>query len=138
MQKIIAALAIAATLSVGACVKLSNAPPTDLPAYVKIMPGAQQLGTMDMGVMKGEMFQTTSSLDDVVAFYRTQAQADGLPEQPTQGATDPSKRQATFSDGGATRMLTVVAQTQNGGTMVTLAYRPATAGAPAAPTNAAS
>jgi hypothetical protein len=125
VKKLFTALTVAVAVAMGGCVKLSSAPPTDLPNYVKIMPGAQQLGTMDMGLMKGEMFQTTSSPDDVIAFYRAQAQAAGLPEQPGQAGTDPTKKQATFADANAARMLTVVAQTQNGATMVTLAYRPA-------------
>jgi hypothetical protein len=124
VKKLVVALAVTAAVALGGCVKLSSTPPTDLPPYVKLMPGAQQMGTMDMGVMKGELFQTTSSLDDVVAFYRAQAQADGLPEQPNQATSAADKRQVMFADPTATRMLTVVAQTQNGATMVTLAYRP--------------
>jgi hypothetical protein len=141
VKNIIVALAITAAIALGGCVKVSSTPPTDLPDYVKIMPGSQQqFVAMDMGVMKGVVFQNASSPDDVLTFYRNQAQADGLPEAPTQSSnTDPAQKQETFADATAARMLVVSAKPQSGATQVTLVYRPVAAGsaAPAAPTNAA-
>jgi hypothetical protein len=127
MKKLIVTLA--AVLALGGCIKMSTTPPTDLPAYVKIMPGGQQMMTMDMGAMKAEVFQTTTSSDDVLTFYRTQAQSDGLTEtatQPQANAT-PDQKQATFADTATGRMLVVVAKPQSGETMVTLMYPPVVA-----------
>ena len=125
MKKLFAAFAVAA-VALGACVQVSSTPPTDLPAYVKIMPGGQQVMTMDMGALKAEVYQTTTSGDDVLTFYRTQAQTDGLAETataPQQNAT-PDQKQATFADAAGGRMLVVIAKPQSGETLVTLTYRP--------------
>jgi hypothetical protein len=141
MKKIVTALAVTAAIAMAGCIKVSTTPPTDLPQYVKIMPGGQQVMTMDMGALKAEVFQVTGTTDDVLAFYRAQAQADGLPEQPNQSTSnsDPTQKQVTFADANAARMLVVVTKPQSGETLVTLTYRPTTGGgaAPAAPTNAA-
>ena len=123
MRKLIIALA---AVALAGCIKVSTTPPTDLPTYVQIMPGSQQVMTMDLGALKAEVFQTTSSGDDVLTFYRTQAQTDGLTEtaaQP-QANTTPDQKQATFSDTATGRMLVVVTKPQSGATLVTLTYRP--------------
>jgi len=127
MKKLIVTLA--AVLALGACVKVSTTPPTDLPPYVKIMPGSQQVMTMDLGALKAEVFQTTSSADDVLSFYRTEAQTDGLAETVAQAPANatPDQKQATFSDTATGRMLVVVTKPQSGETMVSLTYRPVAA-----------
>jgi hypothetical protein len=131
MKKLIVALAVA-TVALAGCIKVSTTPPTDLPAYVKIMPGGQQVMTMDVGPLKAEVYQTPSSSDDVFAFYRAQAQTDGLAETPSQQQpTSSDQKQVTFADNAAGRMLVVVTQPQSGQTLVTLTYRPVAAQAPA-------
>jgi hypothetical protein len=124
MKKLIVALAVG--LMLGACVKVSTTPPTDLPPYVTIMPGGQQVMTMDLGALKAEVYQTPTSGDDVLTYYRTQAQANGLAETattPPANAT-PDQKQATFADTATGRMLVVIAKPQSGATLVTLTYRP--------------
>src|SRR5689334_3527155 len=93
-------LALAAVLALGACFKVDKAPPKDLPTWVKIYPGASQVVSIGMGSMTSVVFQTTSSPDDVVSYYRSQAQADGLSEQATnsQAGASPDQRQASFRD----------------------------------------
>jgi hypothetical protein len=127
VNKFIAALAITAAVALGGCIKMSTTPPTDLPDYVKIMPGAQQKATMDMGLMKAELYETTSSAADVIAFYRAQAQTDGLTEQPTTASSNaaPGEQQATFADASATRLIAVSVKPEGTLQLVTLAYRPA-------------
>jgi|SRR5579864_5190828 len=122
MRKLL--LALTAALSVGACVKVNQAPPKDLPAFVKIYPGASNIVSMGMGPMSAIVFQTTSSPDDVLSYYRGQAQADGLAEQPTKptaGATA-DQRQAEFRDAAGGEILVVIAKPQQNATMVDLTY----------------
>jgi hypothetical protein len=137
MKKIIAVIAVTAAIALGGCIKVSTTPPTDLPAYVKIMPGSHEFVTMDMGALKAQAFQVTNSTDDVLAFYRAQAQSDGLVEQPNaqQSASDPTQKQVTFGDPSG-KMLIVVTKPQSGETLVTLMYKPSAGGGAAAPTNA--
>jgi hypothetical protein len=127
MRLAVVALALAGAL--GGCVKVSTAPPADLPAYVRIMPGGQQKMVMDMGLMKAEIFATSSSVDDVVAFYRAQAQSDGLAEQAAQPAAAGSdNKQVRFADASNGRLVIVDAMPsvqEPGMTTVTLTYMPA-------------
>jgi hypothetical protein len=137
MRKLIVALAVA-TLALAGCIKVSTTPPTDLPAYVRIMPGGQQFMTMDMGPLKAEVFLTTTSSDDVMTYYRTQAQGDGLAESaaPAQANATADQKQVSFADAASGRTLIVVTKPQNGQTMVELIYKPVAAGQ--APANTAS
>lgn len=125
MSRIIAVVAAAASVILCGCIKVSSSPPKDLPPYVRIMPGGQQMMTMNMGAMKAEVYQTSTAIPDVIAYYRTNAQVDGLAPQPTQTHANATtgEQQAAFADGGG-RLLVVDAKPQDGKTLVTLAYRP--------------
>jgi hypothetical protein len=139
MRKIIAAIAVTAAVALGGCIKVSTTPPTDLPPYVRIMPGGQQVMTMDMGALKAEVFQTSSSIPDVISYYTTNAQSDGIPLQPSQSHTNSDgSQQAEFMDNATGRILVVNAKPQGSATLVTLGYRPVSAAAPAALANGAS
>ena len=127
MKNIIVALAFTADIAVGGCVKVSTTAPTDLPAYVRVMPGSEQKMVSNMGVTKTEMFTTSSSVDEVVAFYRAQAQADGLTEGAAQPSADPIAKQVRFADTASGRLLIVDAQPsvqEPGKTLVSLTYMP--------------
>ena len=117
-------LALVAVLALGACFKIDKAPPKDLPTWVKVYPGATNVVSVGMGQMTSIVFQTTSSPDDVVTYYRAQAQQDGLTEQaanPPAGAT-PEQRQASFRDATGGEILVVIARPQQSATMVDLTY----------------
>jgi hypothetical protein len=115
---------VAALALLGGCVKMDKNPPKDLPGYVKLYPGAQPTATMSMGPMTSEMETTTDSPETVMAFYRSQAAADGLAEKPVNapGNVDPGQMQTTFSD-GAGKTLMVLVKPTNPGTLVSLTYR---------------
>jgi hypothetical protein len=123
MKKLL--LALAATIAVAGCMKIDKAPPKDLPAFVKIYPGASQVMSMNLGPMSSIIFQTTSSPDDVVGYYRVQASADGLSEQSEQpqASAPAEQRQAAFHDAAGGEILVVVARPQQNATMVSLTYR---------------
>jgi hypothetical protein len=106
-------------------VKIDKAPPKDLPAFVKVYPGASQVMSMGMGSMSSIIFQTTSSPDDVVGYYRVQASSDGLSELPAQPQTGAraEQRQASFRDSTGGEFLMVIARPQQNSTMVSLTYR---------------
>ncbi len=123
MNKVIAASAAAAALVLGGCIKISNTLPTNLPPYVTIMPGAHQMMTMDMGPMKAEVYQTSASIPDVVAYYRARAQSDGLGPQPSQTHANAKTGEQQVAFAAGPRLLIVNAKPQNGATLVTLAYR---------------
>ncbi len=120
MSKLLLAAAIA--FAVAACVKVSQAPPKDLPAFVRIYPGASDVVSMNAGPMQAILFKTTSSPDEVVSFYRTQAAADGLIEQHTNSQAGADQRQAAFRDATGGEILVVVAQPNQNATMVDLTY----------------
>ncbi|MFI4935559.1 MAG: hypothetical protein ACHP7N_13125 [Caulobacterales bacterium] len=126
MKRLIVALVAVAL--VGGCMNTSKTPPKDLPDYVKIYPGATQVVAMGLGSMSTEVFSTSASPDEVVSFYRTQAQSDGLPEgsAPAPAGAPPEQKQAEFGDPASGKMLVVVAKPSQGvGTMVSLIYKPA-------------
>jgi len=118
--------ALAALTLLGGCVKMSSEPPKDLPDYVKLYPGGQPMMTMQVGPLSSETETTTDKPDSVIAFYRTQAAADGLPEtQVTQSSNSaPGQLQAQFGDMTKGKILVVVARPQGTSTMVTLMYKP--------------
>ena len=122
MRKLL--LALTAALAVGGCMKVDKAPPKDMPTWVKIYPGASQVVSVGMGPMTSIVFQTTSSPDDVVSYYRSQAQADGLSEQATNppAGSPPEQRQASFRDSTGGEILVVIAKPQQNATMVDLTY----------------
>ena len=118
-------LALVAALAIGGCMKIEKAPPKDLPTFVSIYPGASNVVSVAMGPMQSIVFQTTSSPDDVVSYYRTQAAANGLTEQQTnpQAGSPPEQRQAAFHDATGGDILVVIARPQQNATMVDLTYR---------------
>jgi hypothetical protein len=129
MKKWIAALAAVAL--VGGCVKMDKNPPKDLPDYVKLYPGGQPMMSMNLGVLSSEVETTTDSPATVIAYYRTEAAADGLTEKtaaPQANATA-GQLQVQFSDATGSKLLVVVAKPQPPGTMVSLSYRPVKAAA---------
>ncbi len=121
--------ALAALGLLGGCLKIDKNPPKDLPSYVKLYPGAQPTATMSMGPMTSELETTTDPPETVIAYYRTQAAADGLTEKTVAAPANasPGQMQTTFSDATGDKMLIVLAKPQNPGTLVSLTYRPAKA-----------
>jgi hypothetical protein len=115
-------VALAAVALIGGCMKVSTAPPKDLPEWVKVYPGAQQVVSVNMGPISSLAFQAPAAPADVVAYYRNGASSDGLIETPMQAdASGPVK--ATFRNAAGDEFLTVVAQPQGAGSMVSLAYK---------------
>jgi hypothetical protein len=103
--------------------------PKDLPGYVKLYPGAQPTATMSMGPLSTEMETTADTPEAVMAFYRSQAAADGLVEKPVSAPANasPGQVQTTFSDASGDKTLIVLVRPQNPGTLLSLTYRPAKA-----------
>jgi hypothetical protein len=119
-------VAVAGVALLGGCMKMDSSPPKDLPDYVKLYPGAQPTMTMGLGPLSSEIETTTDKPDAVLAFYRTQAAADGLTEtQPASTANAaPGQLQAQFSDAALSKILIVIARPQAANTMVSLTYKP--------------
>jgi hypothetical protein len=122
-------IALAAIALVGGCVKVEKSLPKDLPTYVSIYPGAEPVVSIDMGAMMSVGLRTSASPDDVVAYYRAQAAANGLQEQtpPTSANASADQRQAMFKD-SAGHTLVVQARPQNGETTIGLVYTKPTSG----------
>jgi hypothetical protein len=126
MRKLLFVLATLAAL--GGCFRMDKTPPKDLPSYVRLYPGAQQMMNMSLGPTTADLMTTTDSPDQVVSFYRTQAASDGLTEMsaPAPAASAPGQVQAAFSDKATNRLLVVLARPQTEGqtttTMVDLTY----------------
>jgi hypothetical protein len=122
-------VALAAVALVGGCIKMDKNPPKDLPDYVQLYPGAQPMATMTMGPMTSEMETTTDSPETVIAYYRTQAAANGLTEKQVSAPANASagQMQTTFSDATGEKTLIVLAKPQDKATIVSLTYRPAKA-----------
>jgi hypothetical protein len=125
MKKLFVALAAVALL--GGCIKMDKSPPKDLPAYVKLYPGSTSVMNMSVGGMSVVALQVSAKPDDVIAFYRTQAASDGLPESaaPATANAPPDQKTAVFGDPATGRMLVVVARPQGEGSMISLTYKPA-------------
>ena len=122
-------LALASLTLLGACVKMDSSPPKDLPDYVKLYPGAQPMMTMQVGPLSSETETTADKPDAVIAFYRAQAAADGLPETQTTAPANAAagQLQVQFGDMSQGKILVVMARPQGTTTMVTLMYKPAKA-----------
>ena len=126
MKKLIVALAAVALI--GGCMKVNTAPPKDLPAFVKVYPGATQVVSMNVMGMQALAFQAAAKPDEVIAYYRTQATSDGLPETTANAAAaNPGQGQATFGDPASGKFLVVIAKAQGDGSMVSLTYKAAKA-----------
>jgi hypothetical protein len=119
---------LAAAALLGGCLKMDKNPPTDMPDYAKLYPGAQPTANMSIGPMKSEMETTTDSPDTVIAYYRTQAAADGLTEKQTQApaSASPGQVQTAFTDASGDKMLIILAKPQGAdqGTLVSITYKP--------------
>jgi hypothetical protein len=119
---------VAAAVLLGGCLKMDKTPPKDLPSYVKLYPGAEPTARMSLGPMSSELETTTDSPATVIAYYRTQAAADGLTEKQVQAPASAAQgqMQTTFNDATGDKMLIVLAKPQSGnnGTLVSLTYRP--------------
>jgi hypothetical protein len=124
MKKLIVALAAVAVI--GGCMKVGSTPPKDLPAYVKVYPGSAQVVSLNLGAMSSVAFQAAAKPDDIIAYYRTQAASDGLPEAqaPAQANPPADQRQVVFGDPSTDKMLVVVVKPQGEGSMVSLTYKP--------------
>jgi hypothetical protein len=129
LHGVCALAAVAALTVVGGCVKMDKNPPKDLPGYVKLYPGAQPTATMSMGPLSTEMETTADAPETVMAFYRSQAAADGLVEKPVNAPANaaPGQVQTTFSDATGDKTLIVLVRPQSPGTLLSLTYRPAKA-----------
>ncbi|HZZ34602.1 MAG TPA: hypothetical protein VFE03_02670 [Caulobacteraceae bacterium] len=142
MKKLIVALAAVALIGgcvktgkngeqevnvLGAKVETGTSLPADAPPYVKAYPGAGEIVKMKIAGMSAVAFEAPASVDEVIAYYRTQAAADGLPELPEQKPPSGAANQkgVTFGDPGGERMLMVLARPGKQGTMVSLTYKPA-------------
>ena len=122
MKRLILALVAAAAL--GGCIKMDKTPPKNMPAYVKLYPGSNQVMNLSMAGVTADAATTTDTPDTVLTFYRTQAASDGLTETaaPTQGSDTAGQKQANFTDPSG-KMLLVVAKPQSNVTLVTLTWK---------------
>jgi len=119
-------LALAASLALAGCFKVSNSLPADAPAYVRTYPGAAQIITVDVAGMKAVAFKAAATPDEVLAYYRTQAHTDGMAESaaPPQAGAKPGQKAVVFGDPNTPKFLVVTVQPQEQGTMVSLTYKP--------------
>ena len=119
-------MALAALGLVGGCMKVNKDPPKDMPAYAPVYPGSQNVMSVGIGPETADMMTTADSPDQVIAYYRAQAVANGLQE--TQTPTQPAagEQKAAFADAASGRMLVVIARphdaSHNGQTMVDITY----------------
>ncbi|HEY2708890.1 MAG TPA: hypothetical protein VGI95_12630 [Caulobacteraceae bacterium] len=125
MRKLNVAIVTLAAIVTAGCVKMDKTPPKDLPAYVRLYPGSQQMMNMNMGPVSSDVVTTTAAPDDVLSWYRTQAASDGLTEQavPPKADTPATQKQAEFVDNASGRMLVVIAKPQGSETVVSLSYK---------------
>jgi hypothetical protein len=119
--------ALAALSLVGGCMKMNKDPPKNMPAYAPLYPGSTNVMSVGIGPETADMMTTSDSPDQVIAYYRAQAAANGLQEMqtPTQAPTAGDQK-AAFSDPSSGRMLAVIAKPHDashaGLTMVDITY----------------
>lgn len=118
---------VAALGLVGGCMKTNKAPPANMPSYARLYPGSQNLMSLEIGPETADMMTTSDSAEQVIAYYRAQAAADGLPEtQATTSAPSAGDQKASFYDQASGRMLVVIAKPHDAGhgglTMVDITY----------------
>jgi hypothetical protein len=102
------ALILAAVAVLGGCAKVDK-PPTP-PAYVTLYPGAAQVKIEAVDLWTTESFTSSASQDDVIAFYRAQAKANGIPEDTSVAPSpyaQPNAKDVTFDDPATGRMFKV-------------------------------
>ena len=105
------ALALAAIAVLGGCAKGDKTPTP--PDYVKLYPGAAQPKLEVADLWTTEAFTTTASQDDVIAFYRAQAKASGIPEDTSAAPSPyapPNRKEVTFNDPATGRMFKASAE----------------------------
>ena len=118
---------VAALLLVGGCMQTDKNPPKSMPPYARLYPGSQNLMSLVIGPETSDMMLTSDSAEQVIAYYRTQAASDGLPEaqSPTPAASTGDQKVA-FNDPATGRMLVVIAKPHDashaGQTMVDITY----------------
>ena len=130
-QLILGIAAVASAAALGGCIKMDKTPPKNLPAYVQLYPGSTQVMHMDMGPLTVDGAMTPDNVDTVLAFYRTQAAANGLTETtpPQTTSLDASQKQLAFEGPG--EFLAVVAKPEGAaGTLVTLSWSTPKKGSP--------
>jgi hypothetical protein len=99
------ALILAAVAALAGCAKVDKTPTP--PAYVKLYPGATQAKLDVADLWTTEVFTTHASQSDIVAFYRAQASANGIPEDTTATPSpyaQPNSKEVTFNDPATGRM----------------------------------
>jgi anti-sigma factor RsiW len=127
MKRLILALVTVAALA--GCIKMDKTPPKNLPAYVKLYPGSNQVMNLSMAGVTADAVTTTDSPATVMIFYRNQASADGLTESaaPASAGAVAGQEQANFTDASG-KMLLVIAKPQSNLTLVTLTWKTPPAG----------
>jgi hypothetical protein len=118
---------LAALAVLGGCMQTGKDPPKNMPAYARLYPGSQNVMSLVIGPETSDMMTTSDSPDQVIAYYRAQAAADGLPE--AQSPTPPPSagdQKASFYDQPSGRMLVVIAKphddSHGGLTLVDITY----------------
>jgi hypothetical protein len=119
---------LAGLVALGGCLKTDKGPPKNMPSYAHLYPGSQNVMSVEIGPETADMMTTSDNPDTVIAWYRTEAAADGLPEaqDPTPSANAPGDQKASFFDRATGRMLVVIAKpgdaSHGGQTMVDITY----------------
>ena len=121
------AASVAALALLGGCMKTDKNPPKSMPTDARLYPGSQNLMSLVIGPETSDMMLTPDSAEQVLAYYRTQAAADGLPEaQSPTPAPSAGDQKAAFNDPATGRMLVVIAKphdaSHGGQTMVDITY----------------
>jgi hypothetical protein len=118
-------LGLAASVALAGCFKVGQGLPPDAPPYVKAMPNAGQITTVDVAGLKSVTYPTTASVDDALAFYRDLAAANQLPEgQAPSTAAAEGQKSAAFGDPNSPNYMVVIARPQPPGTLVVVTYKP--------------
>jgi hypothetical protein len=118
-------IGLAAALALGGCFKVGRGLPADAPPYVKALPDAANIVSVDVAGMKSVTYQTGSSVDDDLAFYRNLASANQLPEGPVPSTTPgvAGQKSAAFGDPNSPNYMIVLARPRTPGSAVVLTYK---------------
>ena len=126
-RKVVVLVAVAALTALGGCLKTDKDPPKNMPSYARLYPGSQNIMSLEIGPETADMMTTSDSPEQVIAYYRAQAAADGLQEtQSPTTAPSAGDLKASFVDRATGRMLVVIAKphdaSHGGQTMVDITY----------------